>query len=131
MSGILMHNLIKDKDTETVKTTLILTTLLFGIASAVAVTYKDSLADKRFTGIMIGVFIGLAILSAFVQKGTPLSKAITIAILAMLCYSVVIDTKDLLINQSKCIEPDYIQESAGFFVTIQNIFVRLISLQTD
>ena len=131
MSAILMYNLIKGKDDEVVRSTLLLTTILFGAASVIAVIYKDSLEDKRFTGLMIGVFIGLAVLSAFIQKGTPLSKAITIAILAILCYSVVIDTKDLLIKQHNCVIPDYIDESAGFFVTIQNIFSRLITLQSD
>lgn len=130
MSAILMYNLIKGKDDEVVRSTLLLTTLLFGAASAIAIIYKDSLADKRFSGLMIGVFIGLAVLSAFIQKGTPFSKAVTIAILAILCYSVVIETKDLLIKQYDCIIPDYIQRERGILCNDQNIFARLINLQT-
>lgn len=131
MFAILTYYLINSTDETIVKTAMLVTILLFAVITLFATLFKEKLRDATFSWVMFGLFAILAVASIFTQKGTFMSKTITLAIIGIVCYSLVIETKELLLKENGCIQPDYVDSSAGFFVSIQNIFARLIDLQRE
>lgn len=129
--SIMFYIFIKDYDSDTIKNSGYITLFLFATMTLISLLFKDALRDKEFSWVMTILFVALSLFSFFVQKGSTLSKGISIVIIGILCYSLIIETKDLMIKEQNCINPDYIDASAGFFITIQNIFLRLANLQSD
>lgn len=109
------------------------TLLLFGAISAMAWKYQDKLPGHftwSFIWLMIAVFVvEVIILMVFPQSWA--ATAATIAVTLFVGYITMVHTKRMILNAAKCTEPaDYVRESISFFIDIQNMFIRILSLMS-
>jgi FtsH-binding integral membrane protein len=126
ISSILLTRI---KDDEDLKQTALLTATIFAVVSLIAYYFKDALASHNISWTSLGLFIAFSLLSIFIKNDkSDLSKLLGILIIGFVCYFILVETKELFLKQDECIFPDYVNESAGFFIYIKNIFYRLNDL---
>ena len=110
-----------------------LTILLFTILTLFVWKYQD-LISSRISIPLVVVFIILAIAEFVIQimfPGSMLEKAIILIMLMVICYFLLVKTKRMIENEKTCVKdegPDYVRESIGLVLTIENILARILSL---
>ena len=112
---------------------LIITMLIFCIMSYFGHKYKDSITSKMiiiYSIIVITYIILEIVLSFFMTYRSLNDKIITFIGLIIVSIWLLFKTKSLVIESKSCIYPDYVGSSMSFFVTMKNIFLRLLMLKS-
>lgn len=110
-----------------------LTFLLFMILSIIVWKYPAYFTSSISLPLFIVFFI-LIIAEVFIQvfyPGSILEKAIILLVLMIVCYLLVVKTKRMIEQEKTCVQddgPDYVRESIGLVLTIENMFVRILEL---
>lgn len=113
---------------------IIIVTIMFIILTFFAWKFQDLISSRISLSFLI-IFIILVLVEFFMSLLFPSSiftKLIIIIIIGVVCYLILVKTKKMIENQKTCEKdggPDYIRESIGFFLSIKNILLRVLSLR--
>lgn len=103
---------------------------LFILLSILAFRFQHMITS-RVSLAMVVIFLIMILVELLVGMFYPSSrmeKAVILIVLMMVAYFVLVKTKRMIENKKTCETPDYVRESIGFIVSIQNIFVRVLRL---
>jgi FtsH-binding integral membrane protein len=132
MTSIIITQTIKKYEKSAVKSALIMVAILFCLVSTAAYLFQESLEDSNISLTVTLIFLALNMVYLFSRFDDPfLTKILSIALIGIVCYFILIQTKDLYKNGKECISPDYIDEASGFFVHAHYIFYKLLNLESE
>lgn len=109
----------------------IIVTVMFVILTIFAWKFQEYLTDKISWTFLI-LFILIIIVELIMDMYYPssvLTKIVILVVVGLLCYLILIKTKKMIENSKTCVLPDYIKESLGFLIDIENIFIRILELK--
>jgi hypothetical protein len=109
------------------------TLLIFAVMSYFGFKYKDKITKKFFiiyAIILICYLLFEIVMSFFLQFGGRNQKIITFIGLILLSIWILFKTKSLVKESETCKFPDYVTSSLSFFITLKNIFMRLLMLKS-
>jgi FtsH-binding integral membrane protein len=108
-----------------------LSTVLFVFLSIVAWKFQDKIST-RIPLILLLAFLCLIfaeLLIGLYYPNTLLEKAIITVVLVVVCYFLLVKTKQLIENEKKCTDtPDYVPEGILLLASFKSIFIRILEL---
>jgi FtsH-binding integral membrane protein len=132
-SSILLTFIFEYFGSKAVVFAIITTVILFITLSVLAWQFQNLISSKVSVAFFI-VFVILIIAELVIGLMYPsslLEKAIILIVLMVICYLVLVKTKRMIETSKSCIPPpDYVKESIGFIVSIENILIRVLSLKS-
>ena len=131
LSGFILYTIFDMFELKSVTYASLSAVVLFVVLTLFAFKFQNLISSKVSTAFII-VFVVMAIIELIIGLLYPFSnleKIIVFAVLMLICYLLLKQTKKIIEQGATCTQPDYVKESISLIMTFKNILIRLLEIK--